>query len=136
MYKRQVEKIDEEEVVESEDKKPSTFKEEKTYKVLLTKLTNRLKLLPKRVKSSFNKSQPELVPSKAKPRQKMIAIVLILFLLSGALYVGVRQAIKNNTEKVETEEVQVSLEVLTQKVETIENLVAEIDVYKRQVRNI
>ena len=122
----EVEKIDEEEVVESEDKKPSTFKEEKTYKVLLTKLTNRLKLLPKRVKSSFNKSQPELVPSKAKPRQKMIAIVLILFLLSGALYVGVRQAIKNNTEKVETEEVQVSLEVLTQKVETIENLVAEI----------
>lgn len=122
----EIEKIDEEEVVESEDRKPSTIKEEKTYKVLLTKLTNKLKLLPKRVKSSFNKSQPELVPSKAKPRQKMIAVVLILFLLSGALYIGVRQAIKNNTEKVETEEVQVSLEVLTQKVETIENLVAEI----------
>jgi len=40
--------------------------------------------------------------------------------------VGVRQAVKNNTEKVQTEEAQVSLEVLTQKVETLETLVAEI----------
>lgn len=114
------------EVVEMDEKKPPTIKEEKTYKVLLTKLTNKLKLLPKRVKSSMNKTQPELVPTDKKPKQKMIIIVLILFLLSGALYLGVRQAIKNNTEKVQTEEAQVSLEVLTQKVETLENLVAEI----------
>lgn len=107
------------------DHKP--IKEEKTYKVLLMKLTNKLKLLPKNVKSTMSKgSQRELVPSTNKPRQKMILIVLILFLLSGALYVGVRQAIKNNTEKVQTEEAQVSLDVLTQKVETIENLVAEV----------
>lgn len=114
------------EVVEMDEKKPPTIKEEKTYKVLLTKLTNKLKLLPKRVKSSMNKTQPELVPSDKKPKQKMIIIVLVLFLLSGALYLGVRQAIKNNTEKVQTEEAQISLEVLTQKVETLENLVAEI----------
>jgi DNA-binding beta-propeller fold protein YncE len=74
----------------------------------------------------MNKTQPELVPTDKKPKQKMIIIVLVLFLLSGALYLGVRQAIKNNTEKVQKEEAQVSLEVLTQKVETLENLVAEI----------
>lgn len=118
-----------EDVVKEDDRKPLTIKEEKTYKVLLTKLTNKLKLLPKRIKSSMNKTQPELVPSRQspdKPKQKMIIIVLVLFLLSGALYVGVRQAVKNNTEKVQTEEAQVSLEVLTQKVETLETLVAEI----------
>jgi hypothetical protein len=114
------------EVVEMDEKTPPIIKEEKTYKVLLTKLTNKLKLLPKRVKSSMNKTQPELVPTDKKPKQKMIIIVLVLFLLSGALYLGVRQAIKNNTEKVQKEEAQVSLEVLTQKVETLENLVAEI----------
>ena len=113
-------------VVVNEQVKSSSLKEEKTYKVLLTKFSNKLKLLPKRIKSSMNKSQPELVQSKRKPQQKMIAIILVLFLLSGALYVGVRQAIKNNTEKAQTEEVQVSLEVLTQKVETIETFVSEI----------
>jgi DNA-binding beta-propeller fold protein YncE len=114
------------EVVAEDDRKPLAIKEEKTYKVLLTKLTNKLKLLPKRIKSSMDKTQPELVPSNTKPKQKMIIIILVLFLLSGALYLGVRQAIKNNTEKVQTEEAQVSLEVLTQKVETLETLVAEI----------
>lgn len=123
-----IDKTPEEEPTKDE-REPLTIREEKTYKVLLTKLTNKLKLLPKRVKSSMNKSQPELVPSRQsidKPNQKMIIIVLVLFLLSGALYVGVRQAVKNNTEKVQTEEAQVSLEVLTQKVETLENLIAEI----------
>ena len=93
----------------------------KTYKVLLSKFTDKLKALPLLIK---NKKRPSVSP--ANPSTKFIIFGVIIVLCAGALYIGVRQAIKNNEEKVRTEEVSVSLDILKEKVEAIEEIVDDL----------
>lgn len=105
----------------------------KTYQVLLVNAKNSLKTLPARVSGLVSQkfSRGETVGRDVSGRgqetkKKYLILGIAIVLCAGALYLGVRQAIKSNEEKIQTEEVQVSLEALETKVELIEELVADI----------
>ncbi len=138
------EKTDEDEVSEErldepfEEEQNNTFDEEhpktqKTYQVLLSNAKNYLKSLPAKVsdKIADKRSGRETLGDSARTpeqetKKKYLIIGIAVVLCAGTLYLGVRQAIKSNEQKIQTEEVQVSLDTLEEKVELIEELVADI----------
>lgn len=123
------------------------FKSQKTYQVLLANTKESIKAFPAKLSSKISakmsKGPGEEGAENAErtegkkisrigsriqttPQKKYLILGVAIVICTGALYLGVRQAIKNNEEKIQTEEVQVSLDVLKEKVELLEELVAEI----------
>jgi hypothetical protein len=115
------EKTHEESVSNEPTDKTKVSTKPKTYKVLMTNFTAKLKALPTIIKS---KKRPSV--GSSNPSTKFIILGIIIVLSAGALYIGVRQAIKNNEDKVRTEEVNVSLDLLKEKVEAIEEIVDDL----------
>lgn len=115
------------------------IKTPKTYQVLLTNAKESIKTLPGKLSSKISKKtskgrreQDTLDTPTARgelqkaPQKKYLILGIAIVLCTGALYLGVRQAIKNNEEKIQTEEVQVSLDALKERVQLLEELVSEI----------
>jgi len=123
----------------AEDEYQDNIQKQTTYKVLLVKGKKAIKAIPGKISAKMSEKRAggrdntnqKRIPLNEKgtlttPQKKYLILGVAIVLCAGALYLGVRQAIKNNEVKVQTEEVQVSLDVLKQKVELIEELVAEI----------
>lgn len=121
--------LDQATAVEVEEEAPLDKKSQLTYKVVLAKLAARLKAIPSKVKSSISnrKTGQRVIPGgKTNTSRNAIVVVVVLIVLAGGLYLGVRQAISKNREKIETEETRVSLDALKQKVTLIEEMVEEL----------
>lgn len=128
---------EEKDIVEEDTEKSLT---PKTYQIFLSNIKNKILALPSQIKlkrhenlnkedegesehNTFSRRQ-----NQAGAKNKFIILGITFVLCVGGLYLGIRQAVKNNAEKVQEEEVQVSLDALKQKVLEIEGLVSDIKI--------
>lgn len=124
---------DDEEMPDNEDKPKNekngkNGKNGKTYQVMLDSTKAKIKSFPRSIKGFVQekKSGGNVKVGKTELPKNMIIIGVVIILLAGGLYFGVRKAITANQEKVEQEQAQVSLTELDNKVKEIESLVVEI----------
>jgi len=106
-----------------------------TYKVLLANTKQSIKTIPAKISAKIsqsgdreNRGRDGHGTSLVSQKRKYLTLGIVIVLCAGALYLGVRQAIKNNEEKVQVEEVKVSLDALKKKVELVEDLVSEVKI--------
>lgn len=123
-----VEKSNNDEMIDEKEEVEKETKSQKTYRVMLGNLAEKIKSLPDEAKSFVNekKTGGNVSIGKTTLPKNVIIIGIIIIVLAGGLYFGIRTAITSNQEKVQEEQAAVSLAELESLVEDIENLKSEV----------